>query len=363
MGTNYSIKDAAEHQPHSQFLSFNTSASLVSPLWVTNSVYGLTGAMLAAVAAALTYECLREYLLHPQRLSRLHSECFGAPTISCGEKLGQTIIYTMRVSFAYFLMLCVMTMNIWLLVAVFVGSTVGYLVGKPLMANGIHDAISSHGYESVSLQISSGGRKNSKRTERSLSWRYQPINVRKINSSKRGSDSVFEEELNSGKRIQTSSKIYKRDIKPSQEMAGVANDNDPNNVWLRKDSENLDSLDSNSGTADLQSSASIDNQFDSIRSSSRFRSTSKIINSSLTSQRSTSNVSRQSSSSTIRIVQASPELQRGRTHAEDAHVQRSASSASYGRFKPTSRQIRKQVSLNEPQTYHPHVYGRETDRV
>lgn len=31
---------------------------------------GLTGAMLAAVAASVTYECLNEYLLHLKRVAR-----------------------------------------------------------------------------------------------------------------------------------------------------------------------------------------------------------------------------------------------------------------------------------------------------
>ncbi|XP_060603742.1 uncharacterized protein LOC132756639, partial [Ruditapes philippinarum] len=160
---------------HNRFLQMHTSARLIVEEWSSESIYGLTGAMLAAVAVSITYECLSEYLQHIKRkafLRRSGPGCCGSPLVTVGEKLGQTIIQLLRVIFSFFMMLCVMTMNVWLLVAVCVGAFVGYGVGKPLLANRIEDTLTSHGYDTVSASVNHRGNNKS---ERSRSWRYQPI--------------------------------------------------------------------------------------------------------------------------------------------------------------------------------------------
>ncbi|KAH3695720.1 uncharacterized protein LOC127862074 [Dreissena polymorpha] len=373
--------DWNQHSDHQPFLALKTATTLVAAVWSTDSVYGLTGAMLAAVFASVTYECLSEYLLHLRRAARAkknNSTCCGQPVVSCGEKLGQTVIHVMRVLFAYFLMLCVMTMNVWLMISVFVGAAVGHGVGKPIVANGTHDAISSHGYDSVGVSFNAA-RRNSKRTERSLSWRYQPINMinpdHLIRPGKRGSDSVFGDV--DDRQIVRNSKLI---VKPNNGDGGV------NLVWLRKSSENLQSLSSEHSNMhdtkqvrhhhdssqscpndilDESSKSLTDSASSSVR---RFKPTSKVINDSFRSSRSTSGISRQNSSSSslhIQVIQGSPNVStfRSHKHSSDVNVLRAQSnspevtlrsgssvnrsvSSTSGRFKPASQNIRKLTSFN-----------------
>jgi len=286
----------------------------------------------------------------------------------------------MRVTFAYFLMLCIMTMNIWLIVAVITGACVGYGVGKPIVANGIHDAVTSHGYDTATLSFSRA-RKNSKRTERSMSWRYQPVNM--INTrltSKMGPDSVFDDGGESDQVILHKYSVNKKntaytdinksehtDVKPTGNSDEIWLKRPPNEAGQSQSAQDLSHVQYHGSGDDSASPGDTDTVQSEGRQASRFRSTSKVINESFRSVKGNNGLSRQSSSSsTIRIIEASPKRERSQqtyVPSEDNRVARSVSTVSARRFKPVSQQIRKQMSFNEPELLHVRSQYRQTDRV
>lgn len=265
-----------------------------------------------------------------------------------GEKLGQSVIHMFRVLFAYFMMLCVMTMNVWLLVAVVTGAIVGYGVGKPLVANRIDDAITSYGYDSAAVKIHRRGN----RTERSKSWRYQPI-VRSNRDVKT--------------RLTESDEIFLDDTEEF-EFNSTHNENRNNGaeiVWIRRSTEELRSKQSKLSDvfddSDVQFTTSDEtHNFDSIRSegrhssrsSSRFRSTSKVINDSFRSNseprtHSTSASTSLNVSFESQIADTSTEKRGKSSKSSSRKASRSTSTASSSRFKPVSREIMRQMSFND----------------
>lgn len=277
-------------------------------------------------------------------------ECCGVPVISFWEKLGQTIVYMLRVIFAYFAMFCLMTMNIWLLISIVVGALIGYGVGKPLVANQIHDSITSHGYESVQIKLTHpDGHLKNNRSQRSRSWRYQPINRPDIVLKTR----QFDEDL-------TFSDNGANDSRSSADI-----------VWIRRSSDDLRMKASESsvfGESDMQvrtideplMTADSTNNFDSIksdgrqstRSASRFRSTSKVINDSFRSYKSESEVAKYnaSASTSANVSFESNTLdmldRRCRVPKRSASKVSRSTSTSSSRFKPVSREIMRQMSFN-----------------
>ena len=270
-----------------------------------------------------------------------------------GEKLGQTVIQTLRVIFSFFMMLCVMTMNVWLLVAVVVGAFVGYGVGKPLLANRIEDTLTSHGYDTVSAQIN---RRGNNKSERSRSWRYQPIvkTNRDLKTRQDDTDDIFfegEEELDLNAKY------------AKQESNGA------DIVWIRRSREDLRSRPSelsdvfDDSDTQLKSFDDDSINFDSIRSegrhssrsSNRFRSTSKIINDSFRSYKSEHEIRRKPSSSAHTSLNTSSEShvidntdrKQGDSSLKSNKVNRTKSTASNSRFKPVSREIMRQMSFSE----------------
>lgn len=245
------------------------------------------------------------------------------------------------------MIVCVMTMNVWLLVAVVVGAAVGYGVGKPLLANSIDDSVTSHGYTTASLKLSS--RRNN-RSERSKSWRYQQVHRPDLIVQKRSieDDGAFTEDL--------------EDLNYSDNT-----NNGADVVWIRRSTEDLRpntrDLHDVFDDPDAQIRTPDDSyNFDSIRSegressrsdSNRFRSTSKIINDSFRSYKSDSEM-RKYSTSTSTSANVSLDSQtldsienRKRSKRSANKVSRNASTASGGRFKPVSREINRQMSFND----------------
>ncbi|XP_045159326.2 uncharacterized protein LOC123524866 [Mercenaria mercenaria] len=339
---------------HSPFLQLQTSATLLVPEWSTESIYGLIGAMLAAVAASVTYECLSEYLQHIKRkalIKRHGPECCGASVVTFGEKLGQSIIQMLRVVFAYFMMLCVMTMNVWLLIAVVVGAFVGYGVGKPLVANRIDDSFTSHGYDSVPAKVHRHGNNKS---ERSRSWRYQPIVKPNQDSKTRqiDPDDIF---LPGVEELDSTSK-YSNNARNGADI-----------VWIRRSSEELRQRPSEISDvfedSDIQLRSQDDTlNFDSIRSegrhssqsSSRFRSTSKVINDSFRSYKSESEMRKHSTSANTSLnvsfdsqMMDNSDRRHKESKSSTKKVNRTTSAASSSRFKPVSREIMRQMSFND----------------
>lgn len=342
---------ARQNSGHSPFLKLQTSATLLVPEWSTESIYGLTGAMLATIVASVTHECLNEYLLHLRRVALTKPNgpnCCGTSVVTFGEKLGQSVIHMLRVIIAYFMMYCVMTMNIWLLVAVVVGAVVGYGVGKPLVANRIDDAITSYGYDTAPVEIHRHGN----RSERSRSWRYQPI--------VRSSRDVKMKYIDSDEAFMDSPEVFDLNAKYHE------NSNNRNDiVWIRRSSEELRSRQSEVSDvfedSDMQLRIPDDSHnFDSVRSegrhssrsSSRFRSTSKVINDSFRSYRSENEMREHSANTSLNLsfdseISESVDKRHKNPKSSSRKASRSLSAASSSRFKPVSREIMRQISFND----------------
>ena len=233
-----------------------------------------------------------------------------------------------------------MTMNIWLLVSVVIGACIGYAVGKPIVANGIHDAVTSHEYESVSVNLS---RRGNRRSELSRSWRFHTV-----------TDTQLE---------QSGGILTKNTNRRQTDEDKLSNGSDV--IWLRRSSTDLVSgvqpdraqcpdtdSDNNKTESPNPSASNLDSiKFGSVRSYSRFRSTSKLINASFRSQRSfTDELSKQSSSTSVFISgQSSPQTlpkQPKQASRTSSKVSRTSSTLS-GRFKPVSKTIMRQRSFNE----------------
>ena len=117
--------------------------------------------------------------------SACRSKCCGTEIFSCCEKFFLSILVIVRVIIGYFMMLCVMTMNIWLLVSVTVGAGIGYSIGKPVIANIFVDTFSPYEYPVARLKTDEDDDDEfvGNVTARSHSWRYRIPSKRLIEST------------------------------------------------------------------------------------------------------------------------------------------------------------------------------------
>lgn len=172
---------------HYPYLQLKTSSHLIIPQWSTGSIYGLVAAMLAAIFAGVGYEFINEYSrhLHNRYTRKDGSRCCGVDVFGCCEKFFMSILVVIRVIVGYFMMLCIMTMNIWLLVSVILGAGIGYAIGKPVIANIFTDSISSYEYPVVRVKPSDDDDEEfgGNITARSQSWRYRPTSKRLMEST------------------------------------------------------------------------------------------------------------------------------------------------------------------------------------
>lgn len=338
-GMNNNVTDLHKYF---RFLRLQTSTVLLVPQWSTGSIFGLVGAMLAAIVASVTYQCMNEYLQHLRRQAITRNGgtiCCGVEVVTVWEKLGQTSVQILRVICGYLMMYCVMTMNVWLLVSVVVGAAVGYGVGKPLVANMIQDSVTSHEYSTVRAQVFSHSRN---RSERSKSWRYQPIQRPDYSHLKRDDEQGL-----SNTEVNLSSRYSER----GDECTDV--------VWIRRSNEDLTSRQHDLSEVFDPSDTSVQTRhqehFNSIkstntassRSMSRFKSTSKVINESLLSWKSDIGSKYSSDSQLNTSFLRNPDRSSPGGIRKSGHVSRSASSSSTGRFKSVSKQIMKQLSFTE----------------
>lgn len=111
------------------FKSF-TRGPFLFEVWMTDTVTGLVAAMLLSVALAVMYECVNySFNIYHLRAERWHTRQ--------NRVIAHVLLSLLRtISFAtaYIMMLCAMSFNIWILVSIVVGSGVGHLVGRPVIA-------------------------------------------------------------------------------------------------------------------------------------------------------------------------------------------------------------------------------------
>ena len=265
-------------------------------------------------------------------------------------------------------MLCVMTMNVWLLIAVSVGAGVGYLVGKPIVANAIADSVTSHGYKVANISVARNGNKV---YQRSMSWRYQPISVLQkdneiefqelSNKSKQGKKGTAHSENGNVDNNKSGSEVIwiRRSFAEAEDTVTVTYNHETNaatdrdHVQIREQTEQTPEQQQHNILSDSMTSRDSTTS----RASGRFKSTSKVINQSFRSDGSDSvprslhkSVSLTSSrSSTLDEGDTSPrqssKASRGKQRSS-SKISRS-SSASMSRFKPVSKQIMRQQSFSD----------------
>ena len=199
-----------------------------------------------------------------------------------------------RVIVGYFMMLCVMTMNIWLLVSVILGAGIGYCIGKPIMANIFTDSVSAYEYPVVRVKPaddeeeveSFGGNV----TARSQSWRFRSTDKQTMESTgKRLMESVISDQETDSKR--KSGDFSRYTLRPSSNKDAI------NVVLIRESRPGVPSVSDIKDEDDIVFLRSKADDKPETRSAfsqtlpasqSRFRSTSLVINESFRSEKSPS---------------------------------------------------------------------------
>lgn len=111
-----------------------TRTHLIHDAWHLGEPSGIAMAMVTGAVLALLFEFIT--LIHYKVITRLHEietnfqqSTICNPSVLPRRLLG-TFLYIIRVTVAYLLMLCVMSMNVLILVAILVGTGIGiYLKG------------------------------------------------------------------------------------------------------------------------------------------------------------------------------------------------------------------------------------------
>ncbi|KAL3869192.1 hypothetical protein ACJMK2_041903 [Sinanodonta woodiana] len=144
--TNHSDMDHVGHEHMRQmdhdmgykpFFTTKTSDAMFFHQWPTDTQVGIVTAMIASLIIAIALECLQEYSrIVFLRISarKTGSGRFGTDLYGCLEKLFMSALTMIRVIAGYLLMLSVMTMNVWIMICVCLGATLGYGLGKPIVA-------------------------------------------------------------------------------------------------------------------------------------------------------------------------------------------------------------------------------------
>ena len=256
------------------------------------------------------------------------STCCGIEVFSCCEKFVLSILLLIRVIVGYFMMLCVMTMNIWVLVSVILGAGIGYCIGKPVIANIFTDSVTAYEYPVVRIkptdeeEESFGG---GNVTSRSQSWRFKPTDKRTMeNTGRRLMESVISDQETDSQR--KSGDFSRYTLRPSSNKDAI------NVVLIRESRPGAPSVSDIKDEDDLVFLRSKEDVKPETRtafsqtlpaSQSRFRSTSLVINESFRSDKS-----------------HSPKQSRVKSRTSSG----GRSPKSGGRFKPISKVIIDQQS-------------------
>ncbi|XP_078333128.1 uncharacterized protein LOC111104198 isoform X2 [Crassostrea virginica] len=115
-----------------------TRSRLLHDAWRLDTYLGLICAMVSAAVLSFLYEyfdifklkVVKLFLPHKKSLTCTAHEATTQEGSSLPARLVSTAFYTCRVVLVYVLMLFVMTMNVWILVTVLLGTGAGYISKK-----------------------------------------------------------------------------------------------------------------------------------------------------------------------------------------------------------------------------------------
>lgn len=110
-----------------------TRSQLLHDAWRLDTYEGLIAAMVTAVILSILFEYIDIIKLKVvnrfwPREKVLKSKEHNSSSIAV--RLTTTVFYTCRVLIVYILMLCVMTMNVWILVTVLLGTSAGHFLKR-----------------------------------------------------------------------------------------------------------------------------------------------------------------------------------------------------------------------------------------
>lgn len=132
-----------------------TRTHLIHDAWHLGTPSGIAMAMVASAVLAFLFEVIT--LIHYRVITRLHEiENNFQQSTSCNpfvlpRRLLGTFLYLIRVTVAYLLMLCVMSMNALILVAILVGTAIGFFL-KGLLKKRIYSSQKDEEIINLSLQ-------------------------------------------------------------------------------------------------------------------------------------------------------------------------------------------------------------------
>ncbi|XP_032241961.1 high affinity copper uptake protein 1 [Nematostella vectensis] len=110
--------------------SLSPNVYILVAQWRTLTDKGISGSFVAVFALAVFAECFRSYNIYRKSISPRWKAAWENRLRSL---LIETVLYTVQIVLLYLLMLVAMTYNVWLFIAVVLGSGTGYFMCVPLL--------------------------------------------------------------------------------------------------------------------------------------------------------------------------------------------------------------------------------------
>ncbi|XP_071119274.1 protein SLC31A2-like [Haliotis cracherodii] len=132
-----SVDHISHHGHHIMTFQLWTSSSLLFRSWYLDSMHGLVTAMVFSSVLSVVYEGSKFYyhigkILQTRKSTNRWQGTFVAHYVS---RMWKALAYTIHFLIGYILMLCTMTYNVWILLAVCIGSGIGHFFLLPLIVH------------------------------------------------------------------------------------------------------------------------------------------------------------------------------------------------------------------------------------
>ncbi|XP_058801143.1 high affinity copper uptake protein 1-like [Phymastichus coffea] len=116
---------------HGMSFHFGFGETILFDGWKTTDLNGIIGSMVGIAIMGMIYEALknyREYLNVTSALHNVHGSQSRVERMFSAVHIVQTALQAVQVVLGYFLMFIFMTYNVYLCIAVLVGSVLGYFL-------------------------------------------------------------------------------------------------------------------------------------------------------------------------------------------------------------------------------------------
>ncbi|XP_067677738.1 protein SLC31A2-like isoform X1 [Haliotis asinina] len=128
---------ASHHSHHIMTFQLWTASSLLLRAWRLDTVHGLVTGIMFCCVLSVVYEGSKFYyhigkILHSRKSTSRWQGTLVAHYVS---RMWKALAYTIHFLIGYILMLCTMTYNVWLVLAVCLGAGIGYFFLLPLIVH------------------------------------------------------------------------------------------------------------------------------------------------------------------------------------------------------------------------------------